>query len=157
MDSNFQQYVVKPNNPLIMIFFSSVGEEENGEMKPSECAEFLEDKVAACKQDYNEEVKTKFAKIMISSNHFWLQEADKFFGAFKEYKEVKEFLEKLEKEKKVESKLDAALAKYKDLPPDLLLAKEVLKKQENEMKDLSAEIEFLKNNMDDAVLEMFNP
>ena len=44
--------------PLKNIFFSSVGEEDNGEMKPSECAEFLEDKVAACKQDYNEEVIT---------------------------------------------------------------------------------------------------
>lgn len=87
----------------------------------------------------------------------FLQEAENFFGAFKQYNEVKEFLDKLEKEKKVESKLDAALAKYKDLPPDLLLAKEVLKKQEKEMKDLSAEIEFLKNNMDDGVLNMFNP
>jgi hypothetical protein len=49
---------VEANEQLNKIFFSSVGEEEDGEMKPSECAEFLEDKVAVCKQDYNEEVIT---------------------------------------------------------------------------------------------------
>jgi len=77
--------------------------------------------------------------------------------AFKEYIEVKDFLNKMEKEKSIESRLDAALAKYKDLPPDLALAREALKKQEKEMRDLNAEIEFLKNNMDDGALDMFNP
>ncbi|XP_059487526.1 uncharacterized protein LOC132203639 [Neocloeon triangulifer] len=110
---------------------------EDNEVKPSECADFVEEKVAAIKEEIDD------------------QEAEKFFVGFKEYKEVKAYLEKLEKEKKVEARLDAALAKFKDLPPDFDLAQNAIKKQEKEMKDLNAEIEFLKNNMDNGAFDMF--
>jgi len=38
------------------LFYFSLEEEESSGVEPSDRAEFLEEKVAACKENYNEEV-----------------------------------------------------------------------------------------------------
>ncbi|CAB3387878.1 Hypothetical predicted protein [Cloeon dipterum] len=113
-------------------------DEDKNERKASDSVDFLEEKAAACKEDFNEDASKKYCK------------------SFQEYQEVKAFLIKLEQEKNKEAELDAALAKYSDLPPDIELAEKALKQKEKEMKELNAEIEFLKNNIGDGTLDMFN-